>query len=107
MVLIITHSSWVVTSEMELPSGCEDMETVELLSSMEAGVGKRDGYGAKSGKCMRTGQVAVTLKQCEGEESQETGKQSFMRLLGHLSCVLPAIVQELVPFHCFTVCTQI
>lgn len=35
---------------------------------------------------MRTGQVAVTPKQCEGENSQETGKQSFMRLLGHLSC---------------------
>lgn len=40
MVLIITNSSGVVTSEMELPSGCKEVETVELLSTMEASVGK-------------------------------------------------------------------
>lgn len=70
MVLIITNSSWVVISEMKLPSGCEALETVELLSSREAGERKRDNYGVKSGNCMRTVQVAVTLEQCEGEENQ-------------------------------------
>lgn len=30
MVLIITNSSWVVISEMELPSGCEEVETVDF-----------------------------------------------------------------------------
>lgn len=40
MVLIITNSSGVVTSEMELPSGCEEVETVELLSTKEASMGK-------------------------------------------------------------------
>lgn len=39
MVLIITKNSWVVISEMKLPSGCEEVETVELLSSVEAGMG--------------------------------------------------------------------
>jgi len=34
MVLTITNSSWVVISETELPSGCEEVETVE------AGMGK-------------------------------------------------------------------
>lgn len=32
MVLIITNSSWVVISEMELPSGCEEVETMKFLS---------------------------------------------------------------------------
>lgn len=67
MVLIITNSSWVVISEMKLPSGYEVVETVELLSSMEAGMGKRDNYGVKSGNFVITVQVAVTLEQCEGE----------------------------------------
>lgn len=40
MVLIITNSSWVVISEMKLPSRCDEVEAVELLSSVEAGVGK-------------------------------------------------------------------
>lgn len=68
MVLINSNSSWVVITEMKLPSGCKVVETVELLSSMEAGKGERDNYGVKSGKCMRTVQVTVTLEQCEGEE---------------------------------------
>lgn len=40
MVLIIMNSSWVVISGIELSSGCEEVETVELLSSTEAGMGK-------------------------------------------------------------------
>lgn len=55
---------------------------------------------------MRIGQVAVTPKQCEGENSQETDKQCFMRLLGHLSCSAYHSA-GVGPFHYFTVCTQI
>ncbi|TRZ26595.1 hypothetical protein HGM15179_000536 [Zosterops borbonicus] len=39
MVLITTNNSWVAISEMKLPSGCEEVEDVELLS-MEADMGK-------------------------------------------------------------------
>lgn len=39
MVPITTNNSWVAISEMKLPSRCEEVETVELLSSMEAGMG--------------------------------------------------------------------
>lgn len=69
MVLITTNNSWVAISEMKLPSGCEEVEDVELLS-MEADMGKWDIYGVKSGNCMRTVQIAVTLEQWEGEENQ-------------------------------------
>lgn len=90
MVLIITNSSWAVISEMELPSGCEEVETVELLSSLEPSMGKSDNYGAKSGNCMRTVQVAVTLKQCEGEESQGHRQAEFHEIdvsRSHIFCL--------------------
>lgn len=108
MVLVITNSSWVVISEMKLPSGCEEVEAVELLSSMGAGMGKWDNYGAKSGNCMRTVQVAVTLEQCEGEESQgQRQSRVSWDCCATLWCIQPTIEHVSVPFSRFTVCAEV
>lgn len=109
MVLIITNSSWVVISEMELPSGCEEVETMKFLSWLVWGNETIMVLNLEivwEQNCMSAG--CSNPEAVWGREEPRTqASRISWDCCAALLRILPTIMQVSVLFSCFTVCTQI